>query len=250
MNLLLLSPQEVGPDGIATLDDRRARHLLDVLDTAPGRELRCGLLDGPLGTATVVAVRDRTVALACSFEAERPPRPRDVLLLAVPRPKVLRRVIEDATALGYGRIVLFRSWRVDKSHLQSQALAPEALRTHAIAGLEQSRRTHLPAIVVEPLFKPFVEDRLGELVESKERFVADPDAAMPTSAVRPRGPIALAVGPERGFTGYEVGKLSDAGFTPVGAGAHPLRVETAIAVVTAQLKLARELTTGIVDDPR
>lgn len=238
MNLILLHAPEIAADGSATLRDARARHVIAVLRAAPGRELRCGIVDGPIGSALVTAVAGDTVTLACRFEPSIEPRPEDTLLLAVPRPKILRRVVEDATALGFGRILLVRTWRVDRSHLESRWVDDGALWPHVRAGLEQARRTRPPKIHVEPLFKPFVEDRLDALVPPA-RFVADPDAATATLAARVPGPFALAIGPERGFTPYEVDALRAAGFSAVSAGPWPLRVPTAVALLAGQLTLLR-----------
>src|SRR3569832_404858 len=106
VNLIILEPDEVGPSGDVALSDGRAMHLLKVLKVAPGDQVRVGLLDGPRGVGTVAALSEETVALRCLFEEESPPRPPVDLLLALPRPKVMRRIWAQAAALGGGQIVL------------------------------------------------------------------------------------------------------------------------------------------------
>jgi RsmE family RNA methyltransferase len=246
MNLLLLRQEELGTDQRVTLRDRRARHLLEVLGVTRGRSVRAGLIDGPLGAAEVVACGTDRVVLQCRFEEAVPARPIDVLLLAVPRPKVLRRCLSTAAALGFGRIVLFRSWRVDKSHLGSRELDPDRLERHLLEGLEQGCRTHRPALQVAPRFRPFIEDELPSLVPAGNRFVASPDAPsdFAHAELAPQAPIALVVGPERGLTEYEVGRFVEAGFRHVRAGRHPLRVETAIAFLHGHLRVLRTLAAG------
>lgn len=241
MNLLLLSPDEVADDGTATLRGRRLQHLVDVLDADRDRVLKAGLIDGPLGEATVIERSADAMRLSCRFDSEPPALGDDTLLLAVPRPKVLRRCLEAATALGFGRIVLMRTWCTDKSHLGSRALEAESIRRHLILGLEQGRRTRVPEVSIEALFKPFVEDRLDALLPATGRFVAHPEGAVDiTAAEIPRSsPISLAIGPERGFTSYEVQALSDQGFTPLRSGTHPLKVETALPLLYGQLTLLR-----------
>ena len=91
MNLILLRAAEVDGNGVAQLTDARAGHVATVLKAAPGQQVRVGLIDGPFGTGTVVAVEPARVTLRCHFESATPPRPRLDLLLALPRPKVLRR---------------------------------------------------------------------------------------------------------------------------------------------------------------
>lgn len=241
MNLVLLRPDEVDAAGGVTLDGRRAAHLIERLGVAPGRELRAGLLDGPLGAAIVERVDGAAVHLRCRFDEDAPPRGDDTLILAVPRPKVLGRCVEHATALGFARIVVVRSWFTDKSHLASAALDEARIGSRVIAGLEQSRRTMRPSVAVEPLFRPFCEDRLDGIVGRAARYVADPDAPRDLVECAPgaRDALAVAIGPERGFNAFELDLLAARGFARVHAGRHPLRVECAVTALFAQLDALR-----------
>jgi RsmE family RNA methyltransferase len=241
VNFLLLHPGEVDAEGRALLHGRRAEHVRTVLRAEVGQVLRAGLVDGLLGTAEVRSIEPDRVEVATRFD--RAPAPAaDVLLLAVPRPKVLQRLYAHAAALGFGTLVLFRSWRVEKSHLQSQALGPELQRQQLLAGLEQAGRTRVPAVHFFPLFKPMVEDALDGLGLPPQRFVAHPTAATGTADLGPlpRAPFALAIGPEGGFLPYEVEQLTRRGFAAIHCGPHPLRTETAVAVLTGQLDLLRQ----------
>lgn len=242
MNVVLFGAHEVAADGSAHLaaDDRRCQHLRTVLRVSVGQRLRAGILDGALGTATATAVSDHGVTLSCEFDTPSPPA-RDILLLAIPRPRVLRRCIETAAALGIGQVLLMRTWRTDRSHVEAASRAGDQLRAHAILGLEQARRTRVPVCTTFPLFKPFVEDRLDGLCGDAIRIVANPDAARGLAELASLSdrPIALAVGPERGFNAAEIDMLRARGFTDRHAGPHPLRVETALALVFGQLDLLR-----------
>lgn len=240
MNLLLLDANELADDGTVRLHDRRAQHLLVVLRVTPGCRLCAGVVDGPTGEAEVLAVGEHWVSLRCRLDQPPPPRSDDTLLLAIPRPKVLLRVLEHATALGFGRIVLLRTWRVDKSHLRSRATTAPMWQPRLRAGLEQARRTMLPDVTVEARFRPFVEDRLDAVVPAGARFVAHPDAPAAVWETAP-GPAALtlAIGPERGLLPYEIDALTAHGFTAVHAGSHPVRVETAVPLLYGQLALLR-----------
>ncbi|MEZ5962722.1 MAG: RsmE family RNA methyltransferase [Planctomycetota bacterium] len=251
MNLLLLRAHEVDADGHAFLPacDRRCRHLRQVLKVGPGQTLRAGVVDGPLGAARIEEVGDAGVRLACTFDPAPLPAPTDVLVLAVPRPKVLLRCVETAAALGFAKILLVRTWRTDKSHVLASAMALPALHAHAILGLEQARRTRSPQIEVHDRFRPFVEDQLDAGCGPSVRILADPDAdldladalavATPGTGLEglPQRALALAIGPERGFTDFERELLASRGFVACHAGRHPLRVETALAWVYAQMHL-------------
>ncbi|HVY62663.1 MAG TPA: 16S rRNA (uracil(1498)-N(3))-methyltransferase [Planctomycetota bacterium] len=243
MNLILLEEADRLDGPHFRLAGRRARHVREVLRAEPGRDLRVGLLEGPLGTARVERVGDDAVELECAFEAEAPPRPPVDLLLAIPRPKSLAKLLPEVAALGVDRLVLFRSWRVQKPYLTARALEPAVYRPLLHEGLMQARSTREPRVTVEPLFKPFVEDRLPALVAGALALVAHPGAATDIASVRPSpaGRVTLAVGPEGGFIPYEIAALERAGFLPVAIGARTLRVETACAALLAQVDLLRRI---------
>ena len=240
MNFLLLHATEVDADGVTRLTGRRAAHVRTVLRAGVGDTLRAGILDGPLGHAVVEAMQDDAVVVRATWERQ-PPRTADVLLLAVPRPKVLLRMLGHAAAFGFAEIVLFRSWRVDKSHLDSTAMQPDVQREHLVLGLEQAGRTWLPRVRFCPLFKPMVEDELPGWPLPSSRFVGHPSASTSTTELNlgRHAPIALCLGPDGGFLPYEIERLREAGFLPVSCGPHALRTEAALSLLFGQLDLLR-----------
>src|SRR5688572_28294158 len=119
MNLIVLEEGEVHDPDEVTLTGARAIHLLSVLGVTPGATVRIGLLDGPLGTGHVSAIAARSVTMRCAFEAALPPRPRVDLLLALPRPKVMRRLWAQLAALGVGQIVLTNAARVERNYFDT-----------------------------------------------------------------------------------------------------------------------------------
>jgi RsmE family RNA methyltransferase len=140
------------------------------------------------------------------------------------------------------RVILVRTWRVAKPYVTADVLDPREYRPLLQDGLMQSRRTHEPRLVIEPLFKPFVEDKVSALLaDTQVRLVAHPTAERSIASVQVgfRDRVALAIGPEGGFIPYEVEALTTAGFVPVSMGPHPLRVETACVALLAQLDLLR-----------
>jgi RsmE family RNA methyltransferase len=234
MNLLLLSPEDFFAPAMVRIADRRHRHLLEILRAGPGQPLRAGLLNGKLGSAQIVAQTAEQTTLRVAL-TDLPPTPVPLtLLLALPRPKAMRRLLQGVTAFGIKRIVLLNSARVDKSYWQSPFLTQDALREQLLLGLEQARDTLLPEVLLCPRFRPFVEDQLPQLAASSLRLVAHPTSTLPCpSAVD--GAVTLAVGPEGGFVPFEVDLLTTQGFTAVHLGARPLRVETAVSALLGRL---------------
>jgi RsmE family RNA methyltransferase len=237
MNLLLLEPAELAADGTVRLSGRRARHALEVLRAAPGRTIRVGLVGGRMGEAEVLAAGEEEVLLAPRLERDPPPASPVMLLLALPRPKMLRRILQSCAAMGVKRVVLLGSWRVENSYFGSHSLAPEAIRGELLLGLEQGKDTVLPDVVVRRLFKPFVEDELDALCPPL-RLLAHPgnhpglDQLAATA-----GATALAVGPEGGWTAYEASALERRGFIPFSLGPRALRVDAAVPFAIGQVEL-------------
>jgi len=238
VNLLLVDPAELASDGTCTLRDRRALHLRTVLGAGVGERVRAGVVGGGIGSAELLADDGTAITLRLAV-TEPAPAPLPIeLVLAVPRPKVLTRVVEAAAAFGVARIELTNAWRVDKSYLRSPRLAPDALALAARLGAEQGATTHLPTIAVHHRLMALLDARWPGPPAVK--LVAHPGAPpIETAVPRGAGPIALAIGPEGGWIAREVDTFVERGFSPVSLGAQILRVETAVAAALGQLLLLR-----------
>jgi RsmE family RNA methyltransferase len=187
-----------------------------------------------MGSGEVLAVDDRALELAVELDADPPPKLPLTLVLALPRPKVLRRVLQAMTSLGAAQIYLIHAYRVEKSYWQSPFLEPPALEQQLRLGLEQAVDTRLPQLVLRRRFRPFVEDELPGLAETGSALVADPRGEHPC----PRGlegEVTLAVGPEGGFIPFELELLERAGLQPVHLGERILRVETALPTLLGRI---------------
>jgi RsmE family RNA methyltransferase len=236
VNLIILDPGEVSGAGDVGLSGARAAHLLNVLKVAPGHEVRVGVLDGPCGVGSVRSITDGTVELRCAFPASVPSRPRVDLLLALPRPKVMRRLWAQLAALGVGQIILTNAARVERNYFDTHVLAPECYRPLLVEGLQQACDTRLPSVSIHRRFKVLVEDELDGLFGSGLRLLAHPAAegsvgALVNGSVRER--ILLAIGPEGGWNAFEIDLLEAHGFQSVGMGPRTLRTDTACIALLA-----------------
>ena len=167
MNLVLIERDEISAGGEVTLSGARAAHLLNVLRIEPGDGVRVGVVDGPRGVGTVGAIEDGGVRLSCVFEAATPPRPNVDLLLAVPRPKVMRRLWAQIAALGVGQIILTNAEKVERNYFDTHILSPATYRPLLIEGLQQARDTRLPIVSVHRQFKILIEDHLERLCSER-----------------------------------------------------------------------------------
>jgi RsmE family RNA methyltransferase len=248
LNLIVIEPGEVGSDGAVQLHGSRAIHLLRVLNVTPGQPVRIGVLDGPCGTGTVTAVGADSVSLSCAFDAAPPPRPAVDLLLAVPRPKVMRRLWAQLAALGVGRVILTNAEKVERPYFDTHMLDPACYRPLLIEGLQQARDTLLPKVTIHRRFRILVEDELDELCGPVLRLVAHPRASARVEDVVRRHSatvglrVLLAVGPEGGWNDFELRLLEAQGFEGVSMGPRTLRTDTASI---ALLALTHEVLNGL-----
>jgi RsmE family RNA methyltransferase len=238
VNLVLLEPAELRADGTARLEGRRAAHVAGVLRAAPGDRIQAGVVGGRMGDAEVLAASPSELVLRASLDRDPPPPAPISLLLALPRPKILRKVLQAVASIGVKRLVLVGSWRVEKSYWASPHLAPEALRDELLLGLEQGRDTALPEVLARRFFKPFVEDELEVLFPEPVRLLAHPAGAAGLAGRAPAGSrAALAIGPEGGWTPYEADALRRRGFAPYSLGPRVLRVDAAVPFALGQVDL-------------
>ncbi|MDF1690858.1 MAG: 16S rRNA (uracil(1498)-N(3))-methyltransferase [Zhongshania sp.] len=237
MNLLLLQPEDLGADSNhVTLNDARAAHIRTVLRAATGDTLKVGLLNGLTGSATITTMSDSGVSLEFELHTPSPPKLPLTLLLALPRPKMARRIIRAATELGAAEIILLNSFRVEKSYWQSPLVGDKALYKAMLEGLEQAGDTVLPSLRRATRFKPFVEDELPSLLENKIGLLAHPYADQsPPQAVKQN--CVLAIGPEGGFIPFECEKLMAAGMQSFSLGPRILKTETAVSTLIGRLFL-------------
>ena len=234
MNLLLLEDADfVGADRVI-LRDRRLTHLQDVHRAESGDNLRVGRIGGLMGKAQILRLESHEAELQISLDQPPPAKLPLTLLLALPRPKMLRRVLQTVASMGVPRLILLNSYRVEKSFWQTPFLEPAAIREQLILGLEQARDTVLPEVRIEKRFKPFVEDHLAQITAGTQGLVGHP-GNYPACPRAIDGPVTLAIGPEGGWIPYEVDKLAEAGLQPVQVGERILRVETAVTALLARL---------------
>ncbi len=237
MNIVLLAASEIRADGHADLTDVRAKHLITVLKVGVGSDVRVGVIDGPVGTATIAGIGDSRVTLECRFEKAPPPRPRVDILLALPRPKVMRRLWAPLAELGVGQIILTNAEKVERDYFDTHLLREDGYRPLLITGLQQARDTHVPRVSIHKRFKVLLEDELPALFPEGRRLMAHPDSTATIAGalrkIRPQERVLIAVGPEGGWNGFELALLDAHGFEQVSMGPRTLSTTTAcLALLT------------------
>ena len=235
MNLVLFSEADfIGDNLVAIRDARRLEHITHIHQIKLGDALKVGLVNGRIGTGTAVLLNPTEIHLEVVL-TQQSPKPLPVtLILALPRPKMLKRTLQTLATLGVKKIYLINSYRVEKSYWQTPLLDENAIREHLLLGLEQGCDTQLPQVHLIKRFKPFVEDDLHNIVGESCALVAHPYTNVDCPAQIDYA-ITLAVGPEGGFIPYEIDLLQKCGFTAVNLGERIMRVETVVPYLLGRL---------------
>ena len=232
MNRILFESSEIA-DGVATCSDARAEHILAVLHGEVGQTLKTGELDGRIGTGEIVSIEGRTVAVKVSHREESL-RPWCDLVLAPPRPRVMKRLLPQLASLGVGTIVLVGAKKVEKDFWGATLLKEENYRPLLVDGLMQAGTSVVPRMETRRNFRRFVGDELDTLFPTANRVVGHPGGAPNAPAQKP-GRLLLAVGPEGGWTDDEVSLLESHGFSRYSLGSRILRTDTALVALLARL---------------
>jgi 16S rRNA (uracil1498-N3)-methyltransferase len=239
MNIILFSnADKISNDTIklsVNISDRRAEQIIKTHGSQIGDTVKIGELNGLIGHGIITAL-DKTQVTIRIEQLDTPPPEKLPLtiLLALPRPKVIRRVLRSLTELGVSRIVLMHAYKVEKSYWQSPLFTEDKLRNYLLTGMMQCRDTVLPELIIRQRFKPFIEDELAELASNSTKIVAHPGNYQPCPTAINQA-CTLAIGPEGGFIPYEIEKLQEVGFQCVSLGERILRVETAVSSLIGRL---------------
>lgn len=234
MNIVLLEPDQIVNNDAWQIDNpRQLQHLRQHLELNVGDSLKVGIRQELRYLTEVLEISEQRIMVR-PIQADTVPEKLPVhLILALPRPKVLRRIIMDAVTIGVERISLIHSYRVDKSYWQTPFL--QQLDDYVTLGLEQAGDTIAPEIQLYKRFKPFVEDVLSTWINAERpAYVAHPYAEqhMPYAI---QHSCSLIIGPEGGFIPYEIELLKKNGCQAMSIGNRILRTETAVSNILGRL---------------
>ena len=214
-------------------------HIKEVLKAKEGDSLTIGEIGGNIGNATIAKITNDKVLLADIELNKKPPTKLDLtIVLALPRPKVLRRLIMDMTSLGVNRLIIVNSYRSQKSYWQSPLL--DRIDEFIFEGLQQAIDTIPLKVELKKRFKPFVEDEFPSLLKEQERaIIAHPYALQSWKTYLKENsntqmPKVLCIGAEGGWIDYEVELLCKYGCRAVSLGERILRTETVVSVLLGQ----------------
>ena len=228
MNHLLLFNEDVAEENVALVKGRRFLHMRDVLGNSCGETIKIGLCNSKMGIGIITSMDESSARIEFALEDDPPPKIPVTLVLALCRPKSLKRALFYAVSMGVREIHIIRSYRVDKSYFSSPVLGEESIREIALLALEQCRDTVLPEVKIHRLFKPFVQDDLPAISSGKRKILCHPysDKNVPASV---KNESVAVIGPDGGFIQYEIDMFNEYGFESLSLGGRILRTENAVA---------------------
>ncbi|NLB69463.1 MAG: 16S rRNA (uracil(1498)-N(3))-methyltransferase [Lentisphaerae bacterium] len=241
MNRILASAGEVADNEYVELRDERFVHIRDVLQARTGDSVRIGILNGlRFDDAHIVSIDADCCVIKLGSGIAPLPSINIDLLLALPRPKCMKRLWPQLTATGAGRIFIVNAEKVEPNYWGAQILKREAYMPLVIEGLSQSGDTAVPEIVIERRLKPLLEDKIGHDYNDGCKLLANPGSPHLSANGSNAGignmrnnRLIVGVGPEGGWSKYELDMFEQNGFRLFGFGERILRTDTAcIALIT------------------
>jgi len=217
--------QELPPEGQPlVLDEGESGHAVRVMRRRVGEALE--LVDGRGWVVEAVVAEAHPKRMRCA-ETSRSfieAGPEAGITLAVGLIKNVDRLaflLEKATEIGVGRILLFDADRSERSTLRE-----DRCRAHLLAAMKQSKRAWLPEFGLCRSTEDAIKATIGT-----ERVVAHEVSDRRVVRTTTGAPNSLFIGPEGGFSDREIELFERSGSGLVSLGEARLRTETAALVV-------------------
>lgn len=208
-------------------------HHLHVRRAGSGEAVR--LLDGAGGVGRGALELGKRRAVVTVTEVELVPRPCQlVLAIGGGERDRFTWLVEKAAELGVTDIIPLETERTRDVASRIRGAQVERLRRRALEAIKQCGASWAPRVQEPATLAAFAAEAWEGL-----RWVAAIDGGAPPDRIGAE-PLAIAVGPEGGFSVAERRVLDGAGFRPVQFGEHILRFETAALAAAVHAGIARK----------
>ena len=228
-------------DNHAVIQGEAAHHLGRVLraqegqlyELSDGRQVWLGRIERAMRDRIEFALVEEIPALQSHLDT--------TLMLSVVKFDAFELALEKATELGVSTVVPLAAARSEKALVSAAPKRAERWNKILLEASQQSRRIRLPEL--KELARPkqaFSGNTAATKIMLSERSDALPLREILSGAAATTT-VALAIGPEGGWTDEEFGAAQSAGFREASLGKLILRAETAVIAALASLNYALNL---------
>ena len=215
--------------------DPRAEHIFKVLRAKVGTKVFVGFVNGLRARAEVSLVEADGAITLKVIGTEAPPEALPIrLLLGLPRPHTVKRVLFEAASMGVKELHFFESERGEPSYAKSSLWTTDEWKERLRLGTEQSFGTHVPEVGMHT----DLQSAISFLADSDARVALDnyeADGALPDMLPEAPKSVVIALGSERGWSSGERDVFRKNGWKLAHLGAHVLRLETACTAAVASV---------------
>jgi len=238
MNIITFEKEELR-DSLLCLDDNRASHIINILKSSVGDELRVGQINGDMGVANIVSIEANSVSLEV-FNLDQKQDHKDIsIIMALPRPQTIKKVLELSGVFAVKNLSFIKSKKVEKSYFSSSVLKSSSIDSFLIKGMQQGVKTRKPVVSIYNSFN----DGIAQVLDSdaskqcNTKYIADLYNSNKMESSDCLNPVLLAIGPEGGWINDEIKHFYENGFKSISLGSSILRVEQAVCAALSQIEL-------------
>ena len=253
MNICLFKTDELNKP--LSLHDQRGEHLIKILRKKVGDTFTAGVVDGKAGIATITEINDDGITFFFEPKWEGKKLNPLEMIIGIPRPIQLKRLLRDIAALGVCKVHLTGTELGEKSYMKSALVEKGSAYKMLLDGTVQAGSTHVPEFAIHQTLK----ECLDSISEDSIKFALDnvnPECSLSQAMAdanisaaekisdgenfadgknfaAEKKHVIAAIGSERGWTDKERKLLEDYGYTKCGIGERIMRTETAATVAGA-----------------
>jgi 16S rRNA (uracil1498-N3)-methyltransferase len=206
-----------------------ANHLFRVLRVKIGQEFDVAA-NGVLRSAKVVFASHDQVEFELGAEVESAALPQITVYLSIFKFDRFEWALEKLTELGVGRVVPMIAQRSEEHLAKAAAKRVERWRKIARESSQQARRGAPPEIADPVALKKAIETEQGSRIVLSE---VEEATSLKSALKDCVPPLALAFGPEGGWSEQELELFNASGWKPASLGHTILRAETAAIAAVA-----------------
>ena len=243
LNRILFHANEIEDNEVKILDDDyRKKHIQNILKANVHDTLKIGIINEGIGEGTII-ISDKDVLSIKINKSEIIPTesPSIDLMMAVPRPLRLERLLPITAMMGISKLLLIDAEKVEKDYFGSHLFRrPEAILDGFIEGLSQADvDVNIPELLVRRKLKKFMFQELDTLfpLDQYTRLIAHPVKENDLNNIQlgkifniplTTEKVVIAVGPEGGWTDEELELFQQKGFRLISLGNRVLRTDVAV----------------------